>query len=222
MPCPDQTPQMWAEELKLAISEGRRTPVALSRYHREGHARFFGIARRRQVKTPDEPPARALYDVRMRSCAHTVCRPTNFQPRAAGRGVSTQSGLYWRARNMPASVRALMAASTSMARTTRSATEKRVPRPGGAVEANRPWARQPMTTSTAKSAPTIFSEGIGVLRRASIPGSTSDLSGRTLDPGRIAVCARKAAIFADADGPAAGDAVRIFRCSMRVVADLSA
>src|SRR6202012_5304013 len=65
---PDQTPQIWADELRLAISEAAEH---LSLYHltiEEGPP-FCGLHAAAKLKTPDEAVARALYDVTQEVCA---------------------------------------------------------------------------------------------------------------------------------------------------------
>src|SRR5882757_108047 len=57
---PDQTPQMWADELKLAISEAAEH-LSLYQLTIEPETPFFGLHAAGKLKTPDEATARALY-----------------------------------------------------------------------------------------------------------------------------------------------------------------
>ena len=66
---PDQTPQMWADELKLAISEAAEH-LSLYQLTIEEGTPFFGLHAAGKLKTPDEAVARALYDVTQEVCAH--------------------------------------------------------------------------------------------------------------------------------------------------------
>jgi len=65
---PDQTPQMWADELKLAISEAAEH-LSLYQLTIEEGTPFFGLHAAGKLKTPDEATARALYDVTQEVCA---------------------------------------------------------------------------------------------------------------------------------------------------------
>ena len=93
---PDQTPQMWADELKLAISEAAEH-LSLYQLTIEEGTPFFGLHAAGKLKTPDEAIARALYDVTQEVCAAAWASGLrDFQPRAARRGVQAQSGLLAR------------------------------------------------------------------------------------------------------------------------------
>src|SRR5690242_20420419 len=59
---PDQTPAMWADELKLAISEAAEH-LSLYQLTIEEGTPFFGLHASGKLQTPDEATARALYDV---------------------------------------------------------------------------------------------------------------------------------------------------------------
>ena len=113
---PDQTPQMWAAELKQAIHEAAEH-LSLYQLTIEPDTPFFGLHAAGKLKTPDEATARALYDVTQEVCTlrrSAVLR--DFQPCAApapSAGTISSTGA---ARNMPASAPAPMAASTSTAR----------------------------------------------------------------------------------------------------------
>src|SRR6478736_5665308 len=64
---PDQTPRMWADELKLAISEAAEH-LSLYQLTIEEGTPFFGLHAAGKLKTPDEALARALYDVTQEIC----------------------------------------------------------------------------------------------------------------------------------------------------------
>ena len=117
---PDQTPQMWADELKLAISEAAEH-LSLYQLTIEEGTPFFGLHAAGKLKTPDEAIARALYDVTQEVCAAArPARPTRFP---ITRGQARSASIIWStgaARNMPASVPARMAASISTASGMRS------------------------------------------------------------------------------------------------------
>jgi putative oxygen-independent coproporphyrinogen III oxidase len=65
---PDQTPEMWADELKLAIAEAAEH-LSLYQLTIEPETPFFGLHAAGKLKTPDEATARALYDVTQEVCA---------------------------------------------------------------------------------------------------------------------------------------------------------
>src|SRR5665811_503366 len=65
---PDQTPRMWADELKLAIAEAAEH-LSLYQLTIEEGTPFFGLHAAGKLKTPDEAVARALYDVTQEVCA---------------------------------------------------------------------------------------------------------------------------------------------------------
>src|SRR3979490_3250431 len=65
---PDQTPQMWADELKLAIAEAAEH-LSLYQLTIEPDTPFFGLHCAGKLQTPDEASARALYDVTQEVCA---------------------------------------------------------------------------------------------------------------------------------------------------------
>ena len=125
---PDQTPQMWADELKLAISEAAEH-LSLYQLTIEEGTPFFGLHAAGKLKTPDEALARALYDVTQEVCAQhglPAYEISNHARAARSAGTIWSTGA---ARNMPASAPARMAGSISTASGTRS-RPRSVPRPG--------------------------------------------------------------------------------------------
>src|SRR3979490_795121 len=65
---PDQTPQMWADELKLAIAEAAEH-LSLYQLTIEPDTPFFGLHAAGKLKTPDEAVARAVDEVTQEGCA---------------------------------------------------------------------------------------------------------------------------------------------------------
>src|SRR6202521_5360367 len=92
---PDQTPQMWADELKLAISEAAEH-LSLYQLTIEEGTPFFGLHAAGKLKTPDEAVSRALYDVTQEVCAaHGL--PSYEISNHARPGAECQHNLvYWR------------------------------------------------------------------------------------------------------------------------------
>ena len=150
---PDQTPQMWAEELKRAIAEAAEHLSLYQLTIEAGHA-VFRPACRRQAEDPRRGAgARAVRRDAgsLRSAWSAGLR--DFQSRAAGRGMQTQSGLLARRgicrdrsrRAWPARYRGLQARDR----------DRKAPR--GLADAGRgQWPRRRHRTiaSTARSAPT--------------------------------------------------------------------
>ena len=95
---PDQTPQMWADELKLAISEAAEH-LSLYQLTIEEGTPFFGLHAAGKLKTPDEAVARALYDVTQEVCAQHGLPAYEISNHArVWRGMPAQSGLLARRR----------------------------------------------------------------------------------------------------------------------------
>src|SRR5438034_6685537 len=92
---PEQTPRMWADELKLAIAEAAEH-LSLYQLTIEEGTPFFGLHAAGKLKTPDEAVARALYDVTQEVCAgHGL--PAYEISNHARKGAQCQHNLvYWR------------------------------------------------------------------------------------------------------------------------------
>ena len=86
---------MWADELKLAISEAAEH-LSLYQLTIEEGTPFFGLHAAGKLKTPDEATARALYDVTQEVCAaHGL--PAYEISNHARAGAECQHNLvYWR------------------------------------------------------------------------------------------------------------------------------
>ena len=190
---------MWRDELKRAISEAAEH-LSLYQLTIEHGTPFFGLHAAGKLQTPDEETAaRALRRDAGGLRRRRACRPTRFPTTrgpAPSAGTISSTGA---ARNMPASVPARMAVSISTACVTRIATEKRpeawlmrVEATGDGVvaddHAQQRRARRRISADGAAAA-----EGIDPERYAA-------LSGRSLDPDRIAILRDEGAIAVDADG----------------------
>src|SRR5256884_3046663 len=83
---PDQTPQQWADELKLAISEAAEH-LSLYQLTIEEGTPFFGLHAAGKLKTPDEAGARARYEGTPGGCGRQcLASPETFNnpPARAG------------------------------------------------------------------------------------------------------------------------------------------
>ena len=92
---PDQTPQMWADELKLAISEAAEH-LSLYQLTIEEGTPFFGLHAAGKLKTPDEAVARALYDVTQEVCAQQGLPAYEISNHARAGAECQHNLVYWR------------------------------------------------------------------------------------------------------------------------------
>jgi oxygen-independent coproporphyrinogen-3 oxidase len=92
---PDQTPEMWTSELKLAISEAAEH-LSLYQLTIEEGTPFFGLHAAGKLKTPEEGLSRILYDVTQEVCAQQGL-PTYEISNHARPGAECKHNLvYWR------------------------------------------------------------------------------------------------------------------------------
>jgi oxygen-independent coproporphyrinogen-3 oxidase len=92
---PEQTPERWAAELKLAIAE---TAEHLSLYQLtiEMDTPFFGLHALGKLKIPDEALARALYDVTQEVCARHGLPAYEISNHARPGAECRHNLVYWR------------------------------------------------------------------------------------------------------------------------------
>jgi putative oxygen-independent coproporphyrinogen III oxidase len=92
---PDQTPAMWTEELKLAISEAAEH-LSLYQLTIEEGTPFFGLHAAGKLKTPDEDMARILYDVTQEVCAQHGLPSYEISNHARPGAECKHNLVYWR------------------------------------------------------------------------------------------------------------------------------
>jgi putative oxygen-independent coproporphyrinogen III oxidase len=92
---PDQTPQMWANELDLAIAEAAEH-LSLYQLTIEEGTPFFGLQATGKLKTPDEATARALYDVTQDVCARYGMPAYEISNHARSGAECKHNLVYWR------------------------------------------------------------------------------------------------------------------------------
>ena len=92
---PDQTPQMWADELKRAISEAAEH-LSLYQLTIEEDTPFFGLHAAGKLKTPDEALARALYDVTQEVCGSHGLPAYEISNHARAGAECRHNLVYWR------------------------------------------------------------------------------------------------------------------------------
>jgi coproporphyrinogen III oxidase-like Fe-S oxidoreductase len=92
---PDQTPQMWTDELKLAISEAAEH-LSLYQLTIEEGTPFFGLHAAGKLKTPDESMSRILYDVTQEVCAQHGLPSYEISNHARAGAQCKHNLVYWR------------------------------------------------------------------------------------------------------------------------------
>jgi putative oxygen-independent coproporphyrinogen III oxidase len=92
---PDQTPEMWTSELKLAISEAAEH-LSLYQLTIEEGTPFFGLHAAGKLKTPDEEMSRILYDVTQDVCAQMGLPSYEISNHARPGAQCKHNLVYWR------------------------------------------------------------------------------------------------------------------------------
>ena len=195
---PDQTPQMWADELKLAISEAAEH-LSLYQLTIEEGTPFFGLHAAGKLKTPDEAVARALYDVTQEVCAQHGLPAYEISNHARAGAECQHNLVYWRGDEYagigPGAHGRLDIDGIRHA----IATEKRPEAWLMRVEANGHGVVTDDLLNSEERADEFLLMGLR-LAEGIDPKRYAALSGRALDPGRIAVLREEGAIIVDADG----------------------
>jgi putative oxygen-independent coproporphyrinogen III oxidase len=195
---PDQTPQMWADELKLAISEAAEH-LSLYQLTIEEGTPFFGLHAAGKLKTPDEAVARALYDVTQDVCgAHGM--PAYEISNHARVGAECQHNLvYWRGEEYagigPGAHGRLDIGGARYATETERRPEAWLMR----VEAKGHGVINDERLNSEERADEYLLMGLR-LAEGIDPGRYAALSGRALDPNRIALLRDEGAISVESDG----------------------
>ena len=195
---PDQTPQMWAEELKRAISEAAEH-LSLYQLTIEEDTPFFGLHAAGKLKTPDEALARALYDVTQEICEEGGL-PAYEISNHARRGAECRHNLvYWRGQEY-AGIGPGAHGRLDFDRARHAiANEKRPEAWLMRVEASGHGVVTDDCLNSEQRADEFLLMGLR-LAEGIDPGRYADLSGRSLDPDRIALLAQEGAIEVDGNG----------------------
>ena len=195
---PGQTPQMWADELKLAIAEAAEH-LSLYQLTIEPETPFFGLHAAGKLKTPDEATARALYDVTQDVCAQHGLPSYEISNHARAGAECKHNLVYWRGEEYagigPGAHGRLDLDGVRHA----VATEKRPEAWLMRVEANGHGVITDDRLNSEERADEFLLMGLR-LAEGIDPERYADLSGRALDPGRIAVLREEGAIVVDANG----------------------
>src|SRR3979409_887653 len=197
-PRPDQTPQMWADEWKLAISEAAEH-LSLYQLTIEEGTPFFGLHAAGKLKTPDEATARALYDVTQDVCAGFGLPAYEISNHARPGAECKHNLVYWRGEEYagigPGAHGRLDIDGVRHA----VATEKRPEAWLMRVEANGHGVITDDRLNSEERADEFLLMGLR-LAEGIDPQRYAALSGRALDPRRIAVLREQGAISVDASG----------------------
>lgn len=92
---PDQTPRMWADELKQAIDHAAEH-LSLYQLTIEPETPFFGLHAAGKLKIPDEANARALYDVTQEVCTKSGLPSYEISNHARPGAECRHNLVYWR------------------------------------------------------------------------------------------------------------------------------
>jgi putative oxygen-independent coproporphyrinogen III oxidase len=195
---PDQTPTMWADELKHAISEAAEH-LSLYQLTIEPETPFFGLHAAGKLKTPDEATARALYDVTQEICAAQGLPAYEISNHARPGAECRHNLVYWRGEEYagigPGAHGRLDIDGIRHA----TATEKRPEAWLVRVEANGNGIVTDETLNSEERADEFLLMGLR-LAEGIDPQRYAALAGRTLDPRRIAVLRDEGAISVDVSG----------------------
>src|ERR1700710_1610544 len=195
---PDQTPQMWADELKLAISEAAEH-LSLYQLTIEEGTPFFGLHAAGKLKTPDEAVARALYDVTQEVCAQQGLPSYEISNHARPGAECKHNLVYWRGEEYagvgPGAHGRLDIDGIRHA----IATEKRPETWLMRVEASGHGVTTDDLLNSEERADEFLLMGLR-LAEGIDPQRYRELAGRPLDPNRIALLREEGAIVVDASG----------------------
>ncbi|MEH2511476.1 putative oxygen-independent coproporphyrinogen III oxidase [Nitrobacteraceae bacterium AZCC 1564] len=216
---PDQTPQMWRDELMLAIAEAAEH-LSLYQLTIEPETPFFGLHAAGKLKIPDEAVARALYDVTQEVCAQQGLPAYEISNHARPGAECKHNLVYWRGQEYagigPGAHARLDIDGVRHAISTERRPEAwlmRVEEQGHGVVVDE-------RLNSEERADEYLLMGLR-LAEGIDPQRYKALSGRTLDPRRIAILKDEGAITVDPDGR-----VRVtmqgFPVLDAVVADLAA
>jgi putative oxygen-independent coproporphyrinogen III oxidase len=195
---PDQTPRMWSDELKHAIAEAAEH-LSLYQLTIEPETPFFGLHAAGKLKTPDEATARALYDVTQEVCAAHGLPAYEISNHARSGAECRHNLVYWRGEEYagigPGAHGRLDIDGVRHA----IATEKRPEAWLMRVEATGQGVVTDDRLNNEERADEFLLMGLR-LAEGIDPKRYAALSGRALDPRRIAVLREEGAITVDATG----------------------
>jgi putative oxygen-independent coproporphyrinogen III oxidase len=195
---PDQTTAMWTDELTRAIGEAAEH-LSLYQLTIEEGTPFFGLRAAGKLKTPDEGLARALYDVTQEVCARHGL-PAYEISNHARRGAECRHNLvYWRGQEYAGIGPGAHGRLDIGARRHATATDKRPEAWLMRVEANGHGLVTDDELNSEERADEFLLMGLR-LAEGIDPKRYAAISGRALDPARIALLREEGAIAVDENG----------------------
>ena len=195
---PDQTADMWAAELQLAINEAAEH-LSLYQLTIEEGTPFFGLYAAGKLKTPNEATARALYDVTQEVCAHHGLPAYEISNHARKGAECRHNLVYWRGEEYagigPGAHGRLDINGSRHATMAEKRPEAWLMR----VEANGHGVITNDVLNSAERADEFLLMGLRLVEGID-PRRYAALAGRPLNPRRIALLREEGAIVVDGDG----------------------
>ena len=195
---PDQTAEAWTSELKLAITEAAEH-LSLYQLTIEEGTPFFGLHAAGKLKTPDEALARTLYDVTQDVCGRYGLNAYEISNHARTGAECRHNLVYWRAHEYagigPGAHGRLDIDGIRHATSTEKRPEAWLMR----VEASGHGLVVDDLLNSEERADEFLLMGLR-LAEGIDPRRYLALSGRPLDPRRIALLREEGAIAVDDDG----------------------
>ena len=195
---PDQTPAMWTEELTRAIGEAAEH-LSLYQLTIEEGTPFFGLHAAGKLKTQDEGLARTLYDVTQEVCARHGLPAYEISNHARPGAECRHNLVYWRGQEYagigPGAHGRLDIDGIRHA----IATDKRPEAWLMRVESNGHGVMTDDELNREERADEFLLMGLR-LAEGIDPKRYAAISGRPLDPRRIALLREEGAIIVDGDG----------------------
>ncbi|UFZ02165.1 radical SAM family heme chaperone HemW [Bradyrhizobium ontarionense] len=195
---PDQTPAMWTEELTRAIGEAAEH-LSLYQLTIEEGTPFFGLHAAGKLKTPDEGLARTLYDVTQDVCSRHGLPAYEISNHARPGAECRHNLVYWRGQEYagigPGAHGRLDIDGIRHA----TATDKRPEAWLMRVESNGHGVMTDDQLNREERADEFLLMGLR-LAEGIDPRRYAAISGRALDPRRIALLRDEGAIAVETDG----------------------
>ena len=195
---PDQTAAMWTDELNHAIAEAAEH-LSLYQLTIEPDTPFFGLHAAGKLKVPDEAVARALYDVTQEVCAKQGLPAYEISNHARQGAECRHNLVYWRGQEYAGVGPGAHARLDIDGRRHAIATERRPESWLMRVEAQGHGIVSDDLLNSEERADEFLLMGLR-LAEGIDPQRYKALSGRELDPRRIALLKDEGAITVDASG----------------------
>jgi len=195
---PDQTPQMWTDELTRAIGEAAEH-LSLYQLTIEEGTPFFGLHAAGKLKTPNEDLARTLYDVTQEVCAKRGLSAYEISNHARPGAECRHNLVYWRGQEYAGIGPGAHGRLDIGGRRHATATDKRPEAWVMRVEANGHGVMTDDELNSEERADEFLLMGLR-LAEGIDPERYAAISGRALNPARIALLREEGAIVVDADG----------------------